>query len=203
MHIVDGVLSIPVVASGIIVSVVGTVIGLRHLTDDKVPQAAMLAACFFVASLVHIPVGPSSVHLIFNGLIGLLLGWSVFPVVLVGLILQAVFFGFGGILVLGVNTLNIALPAVVVGVMLKPYIDKWPPSRVGFLAGFLAVFLTSVLVSIALVLSGDVFVNSASLVIITHLPIALLEGFVCAYAFSLLKKVRPELVKQPCQSEFQ
>ncbi len=92
MHIVDGVLSTPVLAAGIITTVLGTTLGLRSISDEKLSQAAVLAACFFVASLIHIPLGPSSVHLIFNGLLGLLLGWAAFPVVLIGLILQAVFF---------------------------------------------------------------------------------------------------------------
>lgn len=196
MHIVDGVLSVPVLAVGAVGTLVGCYFGLRQLTDRKIPQAAVLAACFFVASLVHIPVGPSSVHLIFNGLIGLLLGWSAFPIVLVGLILQAVFFGFGGILVLGVNTINIAIPAVIVGVMLRPYIDKWSPLLIGFASGFGAVFMTSLMVALSLTLSGDVFLNSASLVIVAHIPIALLEGFVGAYIFRLLKRVRPELAAE-------
>lgn len=198
MHIVDGVLSIPVLATGAVITVIGSYIGLRQLTDSKIPQAAVLAACFFVASLVHIPVGPSSVHLIFNGLIGLLLGWSVFPIILVGLLLQAVFFGFGGLIVLGVNTINIAIPAVLIGLVLKPYIDKWPATLIGFISGFGAVFLTSLMVALSLTLSGEVFFNSASLVIVAHIPIALLEGVVCAYIFRLLKKVRPELISEPC-----
>lgn len=193
MHIVDGVLSVPVLAVGTTITAIATVIGLRQLKDEKIPQAAVLAACFFVASLVHIPVGPSSVHLIFNGLIGLLLGWSAFPIMLVGLILQAVFFSFGGFIVLGVNTINIALPAVLMGVLLRPTFDKWSPLAIGFIAGFGAVFLTSLMVALVLTLSGDVFLNSASLVIVAHLPIALLEGIITAYTFRLLKKVRPEL----------
>jgi len=184
---------VPVLATGAVVTAVGCYFGLKQLTDSKIPQAAVLAACFFVASLVHIPVGPSSVHLIFNGIIGLLLGMSTFPVILIGLILQAVFFGFGGVVVLGVNTINIAIPAVLVGLALKPYIERWPATVVGFTSGFAAVFLTSLMVALSLTLSGDLFLNSASLVIVTHLPIALLEGFVGAYIFHLLKKVRPEL----------
>ncbi|PJC86665.1 cobalamin biosynthesis protein CbiM [Vibrio sp. HA2012] len=194
MHIVDGVLSVPVLAAGAVITLVGSVIGLRQLTDDKIPQAAVLAACFFVASLIHIPIGPSSVHLIFNGLIGLLLGWGVFPVVLIGLVLQAVFFGFGGIVVLGVNTINIAVPAVIIGMCIRPYFSRWSSYVVGFISGFGAVFLTSLMVALALTLSGDVFLNSASLVIVAHIPVALLEGFICAYSVHLLKKIRPELI---------
>jgi cobalt/nickel transport system permease protein len=39
-----------------------------------------------VASLIHVPIGPSNAHLILNGLVGLLLGWGAFPAILVALI---------------------------------------------------------------------------------------------------------------------
>ncbi|MFC1502892.1 cobalt transporter CbiM [Pseudomonadota bacterium] len=191
MHIVDGVLATPVLTAGIITTVIGTALGLRSLSDEKLPQAAVLAACFFVASLIHIPLGPSSVHLIFNGLIGLLLGWAAFPVVLIGLIFQAVFFGFGGIVVLGINCLNIALPAIIVGLILKPWLRRLPAVAVGFVAGFGAVLLTALFVALSLALSGDGFITSAKLVMFGHLPVALIEGVVSAFAYKLLCKVRP------------
>ncbi|MGF1760365.1 cobalt transporter CbiM [Photobacterium sagamiensis] len=191
MHIVDGVLATPVLTVGIITTVIGTAWGLRSLSDEKLPQAAVLAACFFVASLIHIPLGPSSVHLIFNGLIGLLLGWAAFPVVLIGLIFQAVFFGFGGIVVLGINCLNIALPAIIVGLILKPWLRRLPAVAVGFVAGFGAVLLTALFVALSLALSGDGFITSAKLVMFGHLPVALMEGVVSAFAYKLLCKVRP------------
>ena len=191
MHIVDGVLSMPVLAVGIATTVVGTGLGLRSLADEKLPQAALLAACFFVASLIHIPLGPSSVHLIFNGLIGLLLGWAAFPVMLIGLILQAVFFGFGGIVVLGNNCMNIALPAILTGLMLKPLLGRISPAVIGFIAGSGAVLLTALLVALSLALSGDGFVASAKLVMLGHIPVAVIEGVVSAFAFKLLCQLRP------------
>ena len=74
MHISEGVLSAPVLIAGAVVAVTGTAIGLRKLDLDRVAQAGMMSAAFFVASLIHVPVGPSSVHLILNGIVGLLLG---------------------------------------------------------------------------------------------------------------------------------
>ena len=113
MHISEGVLSTPVLLSGAALTVVGTAIGLKKMDYDRIPQVAVLSAAFFVASLIHVPIGPSSVHLILNGLLGLLLGWAAFPAILVGLALQALLFQYGGLIVLGVNTFNMAMPAVV------------------------------------------------------------------------------------------
>ena len=113
MHIVDGALSIPVLVTGAGLTVIGVAIGLKKMDYDNLPLVGVLASVFFIASYIHLPLGFSSVHLIMNGLLGILLGWVAFPALLVALLLQVIFFGFGGLLVLGVNTLNIALPAVI------------------------------------------------------------------------------------------
>ena len=113
MHISEGILSGPVLISGVVLAAAGTAIGLKKLDYERIPRAAILSAAFFVASLIHVPIGPSSVHLILNGIIGLILGWGAFPVILVALVLQAVFFQFGGITTLGVNTMIMAFPAII------------------------------------------------------------------------------------------
>ena len=117
MHIVDGALSSEVVVGASLLCAGGLVVGLRKLDMELIPAAGVLSATFFVASLIHVPLGVSSVHLIMNGLAGIILGWTAFPALFIALLLQAVFFAFGGITVLGVNTLNIAGPAVIVGLI--------------------------------------------------------------------------------------
>ena len=70
MHISEGVLSAPVLATGAALTAAGCGIGLKKLDYDRVPQVAILTSAFFVASLIHVPIGPSSVHLVLNGLMG-------------------------------------------------------------------------------------------------------------------------------------
>ena len=101
MHISEGVLSGPVLMSSAALAAVGTGIGLKKLDYDQIAKAGMLSAAFFVASLIHVPIGPSNAHLILNGLMGILLGWAAFPAILVALVLHGVFFQFGGITTLG------------------------------------------------------------------------------------------------------
>ena len=96
MHIADGVLSGPVLAATGGLAVAGIAIGLSKMDYEKVPRVGILAAAFFTASLIHVPIGPSSAHLVLNGLIGFLLGWAAFPAVGIALLLQAIMFGFGG-----------------------------------------------------------------------------------------------------------
>ncbi|WP_422374536.1 cobalt transporter CbiM [Roseibium sp.] len=196
MHIVDGALSTEVVLAGSILAVGGVALGLRKLPMERIPAAGILSATFFVASLIHVPIGPSSVHLILNGLAGLVLGWAAFPALFVGLLLQAVFFGFGGVTVLGVNTLNIALPAVAVyylcryGVASKSDVAAaiW-----GGIGGALSIVLTTVMVGLSLAFSGEEFVPAAKLVFVTHMPVMAIEGLLTGFAVYLARKVKPEL----------
>ena len=164
----------------------------------------MLSATFFVASLINVPVGPSSVHLILNGLAGLLLGWAAFPALFVGLLLQTVFFGFGGLTVLGVNTFNIALPAVLVFYLCKPGLRSANPITValwGGLGGTLATLGTALLVAVSLALTGDAFIPVAKLVIVAHIPVMLIEGLLTAFALILTAKVKPELFAAPSPAQ--
>ena len=196
MHIVDGALSNEVVVGGAVCAVFGIVCGLKQLSLERIPAAGMLSATFFIASLIHVPLGPSSIHLIMNGLAGLVLGWAVFPALFIGLLLQAVFFGFGGLTVLGINTLNIALPAV-----LAFYLCRWgmvgaSPSKAaiwGTVGGAFSISLTTLMVAFSLALTGDEFVPAAKLVFFAHIPVMIIEGLLSGAAVFLIARVKPEL----------
>ena len=209
MHISEGVLSGPVLISGGVLAAAGTAIGLKKLDYDQVARVGLLSAAFFVASLIHVPVGPSSIHLVMNGLVGLLLGWAAFPAILVALILQAVFFQFGGITTLGVNTLIMALPAVACYYLFGPWIhtkNPWPLA-VAFGCGFFAVFLSALCAALALVFTEESFLEVAWLVVLSNLPLMFIEGIVVAFCVAFLKKVQPALLpgfrKQAQGSRFQ
>ncbi|WP_421703746.1 cobalt transporter CbiM [Aliiroseovarius sp.] len=196
MHIVDGALSNPVVIGGAVAAAGGIALGLKSLDLDRIPTAGVLSASFFVASLIHVPVGPSSVHLIMNGLAGLLLGWAAFPALFVGLLLQAAFFGFGGLTVLGVNTLNIALPAVLAGMLFGRLIGRGSEVQGaiwGSVGGAFAIAATTGMVAVSLALSGDEFLPAAKLVFFAHIPVMAVEAVLTGFAVLLARKVKPEL----------
>ncbi|NIY74446.1 cobalt transporter CbiM [Thalassospira sp. HF15] len=198
MHIVDGALAPEVLIGGGVLAVAGLGLGLRKLPIDKIPATGVLSATFFVASLIHVPVGPSSVHLIMSGLAGLVLGWTAFPALFVGLLLQAIFFGFGGLTVLGVNTVNIALPAVLAGLLFRGMVSRSSPvtaAVLGGVAGAFSIALTTLFVAISLALSGDAFIPAAKLVFFAHIPIMVVEGLVSAAAVYLIAKVKPALLQ--------
>jgi cobalt/nickel transport system permease protein len=198
MHISEGVLSGPVLVTGAALTAAGCGIGLRKLDYDKVPQVAILTSAFFVASLIHIPLGPSSVHLVLNGLMGLLLGWAAFPAILIALFLQALLFQSGGITSLGVNTFNMAFPAIICFYLFS-YAVKGGNNLISmgaaFACGFLGVLLGSLMVAISLAFTGDAFVGIAKVLVAAHLPVMIIEGLMTLFSAGFLKKLKPELLE--------
>ncbi len=197
MHISEGVLSPPVLLTGGVLTLIGLAMGLKRLKNEKLPEVAVLSSAFFVASLIHVPLGPTSVHLILNGLVGLLLGWTSFLAIFLGLLLQALFFQFGGLTTLGVNTFDMAFPAVICWFIFKRFIKK-DNLKLSFVAGFLAgasaVFLAGIFTSLALYFTEHKFIFVAKALLTAHIPIAIIEGFITAFVTTYLLKVKPEVI---------
>lgn len=196
MHISEGILSGPVLVSGIALAAAGTAVGLKKLNYDRIPRAAILSSAFFVASLVHVPIGPANIHLILNGIVGLILGWGAFPVILVALVLQALLFPFGGITTLGVNTMIMAFPAVLTyhlfGRLAAGRSRMALPAA--FACGAVSVFFGAILVGVALTFTEKHFLKVAAMVAAAHIPIMIIEGIITAFCVAFLKKVQPEML---------
>jgi ABC-type Co2+ transport system permease subunit len=116
VHIADGFpFAWPWIVGGFVASAVLIAIGCSRISDSEVPLAALITAALFVASIIHIRVGPTSVHLLLNGLAGVLLGLRVGPAIAVSLTMQAVLLGHGGFSTLGINICVLTLPALAAG----------------------------------------------------------------------------------------
>jgi cobalt/nickel transport system permease protein len=196
MHISEGILSAPILLGGASLTAVGTVIGLKKLDLDRIMEVSMLTATFFVASLIHVPIGPASIHLVLNGLLGIMLGWACFPAILVGLLLQAVFFQYGGLMVLGVNAVNMALPAVLCFYLTRPLLnsEKTRPLA-GFIAGSGAILLSAVFMALSLAFTDTGFLATAKITVLANIPIMVIEGFITMFIVSFIGRVHPELLR--------
>lgn len=204
MHISEGVLSAPVLIGGAALALGGLARGLKSIGEADIPRAAILAAVFFVASLIHINIGPGSTHLILSGLVGLFLGWAAFPVIFAGLLLQGLLFQFGGLTVLGVNTFNIAFPAVILALILRKAIagqNKKLSAVAAFICGGGSILLSSLLVALSLCLTGQEFKFVALEILVANLPVMIIEGLMCALVAAFLAKVRPGLLTRPLVDE--
>lgn len=197
MHISEGILSPAVLVAGAILTVGGVAVGLKKMDYPQIPSVAVLTSTFFIASLIHVPIGPISAHLILNGLVGIILGWMAFPSILVALFLQAILFQFGGITTLGVNTMIMATPAVAAYYMFSFLIRKGNHALTaasGFLAGATGVGLGCLLAAISLLGTGEAFINVIKLMIAAHIPVMIVEGVITSFCILFLKRMKPELL---------
>ena len=197
MHISEGVLSGAALAVGWAGTVTCTAIGLKKTDTNKIVRTALLSSAFFLASLVNIRIGPSSTHLSLLAPVGLILGWSSFPAMLVALLLQAVLFHFGGLLVLGANTFIMGMPAVFVHLAFGKMIrgeNKIFSGVIAFIAGALAVLMGACLVGAFLGVSDRNFLEAAKLLFYAHIPLALIEGAVTSFMIMFLRKTSPEFL---------
>ena len=200
MHLSEGVLHTPVLLAGVALAGVGVAVGLRRLESERLPLTALFAAAFFVAGTIHVPVGIGSVHLILNGMAGLFLGWAVFPAFLIALLLQVLFFSFGGFAVLGVNLCVMALPAVAAHYLLRGYLKPGmgPVAKMfaGLGAGIIGVGGAGALASLVLALDGGKhYQDLLALLLLSHLPVFVLDGIISYGVISLLSKMYPSALQ--------
>lgn len=210
MHIPDGIIPVQVCIAGYAATAGLTGYALRRIERRgdprrQIPQAALLSAAFFVASWIHIPVPPASVHLVLNGLLGAILGWAAVPAIVIGLFFQAVLFQHGGLTTLGINATIMAVPALIAAALFSVRHLFGPANRLGtglfaFLAGGSGVGLAVLLFYGLLVLSLPVTIDRAAeqaaigALALAHLPLVVLEGTFTMLVALFLLQVRPDLL---------
>jgi len=199
MHISDGVLPTTVALGSYAVSAALTAWSLKRTRTDALPRVAVVTATFFVAALIHIPFGPTSVHLLLPGLVGALLGPSGFLAILLGLLLQSLLFQFGGLTALGANALMMGLPALACGLLFHRLKGTGLQRQmlVGGLCGGLGTLLAAILLACLLASGGEDFLGVAKLALLAHLPVMAIEAVVTAMTVSFLARVKPELLQEP------
>ena len=199
MHISDGVLSGSVCVGSGVAAAALVAYSLRKMKNEDIPGIAVMTAAFFVASLVHIKIGPTSAHLILNGLVGIILGISSFPAILVALLFHALMFQHGGITTLGVNSIAMGVPALIsYGIFRSAGFiksrSKFVISIFSFISGSFAIIFSSIFTSLFLIAAGQEFIETAKIVLIVNAPIAIIEGFITLFVVSFLQRVKPEMI---------
>ena len=211
MHIPDGILPIQITAAGYAATATVTWYSVRKINQrsnprQDIPKASLLTAAFFVASWIHIPVPPASVHLVLNGLLGAVLGYFAFPAILIGLFFQAVMFQHGGLTTLGVNAIIMGLPA-----LLARYIfrlrkvgsrdSQRKAGAFGFLSGASAIaasvvlFVVTLLTNIPADLDVSIEQTAIYALALAHLPLIAIEGIITSFLVVFLHRVRPVILE--------
>lgn len=212
MHVPEGILPSQVCIGGYALTSLAAWYSLREINkqpnpQEQIPKASLLTAAFFVASTIHVPIPPASVHLVLNGLLGTVLGYYAFPAILVGLFFQAVMFGHGGMSTLGVNGIIMGLPALLAHqifmlrhVFRKRLDDNVSSSISAFFAGATAVGL-AVVIFFVLVITNipsdlDVAAERTAIygLMLAHIPLMIIEGIFTAMVVSFIQRVKPEIL---------
>ncbi|NEP42618.1 MAG: cobalt transporter CbiM [Okeania sp. SIO2H7] len=212
MHVPEGILPADICIGGYALTSLTTWYSLKEINkrsspQEDIPKASLLAATFFVASTIHIPIPPASVHLVLNGLLGAVLGYYAFPAILVGLFFQAVMFGHGGMTTLGVNAIIMGVPALLARQiflwrhLLKKRLNENISSSISaFLAGATAVGL-SVLIFFFIVITNipadwDFAAEQTAMygLLLAHIPLMVIEGIFTAMVVSFIQRVKPEIL---------
>lgn len=196
MHISDGVLPVSVAIGGYVASAGLTIWSARRARSEEMPKLAVMTAAFFVASLIHIPFGPTSVHLIVPGLAGAILGPTAFLSIGLGLLLQSLLFQFGGLTALGANALMMGLPALGCGWFFQQFKGSTPSRQafVGGMAGAGGTVMAAILLAVLLATGGEDFFGVAKIALAAHIPVIVVEGAVSALTIGFLARVKPSLL---------
>lgn len=168
----------------------------KELSFDLIPRLSLISAALFIASMIYIPVGVSTVHFSFLGLAGILLGPFSFLAVTIALIFQFVLFYHGGAATLGLNIFNFGMAAMAGGWLFslsKNYSSRLLKGIFGVLSGIISKLILIVLGSFSL-LSGGYPVEVTYSIIGFHVPVIILEGLITGILVVSLIKVKKGII---------
>ena len=154
MHIPDGYLSPATCATMYAASTPFWYAALRRvrraLHTRLVPRLSLFAAFSFVVMMFNLPLpGGTTGHAVGIGLATVVLGpWAAMLAVSITIVIQALFFGDGGITAIGANCFNMAIVgALVAYAVYRPLAKRWPVAGAG-LAGYAAINVSALLAAV-------------------------------------------------------
>ena len=211
VHISDGILAPWLWVSGWVITAAILAYTLKKMKIDDVPKLSVITAAVFVASLIHFQAGPTSVHLVLSGFAGVTLGILAYPCIFIALVMQAFLFQHGGVTTIGINTVNMGVPALMAflifkaGIKLNIGIGKTiiilgTISRgtilgiAGGIAGGTAVALAVLLLAVELLVTGEELAEVTTVVVLAHIPVILVEAIFTGVIVGFFATVKPEML---------
>lgn len=217
MHMADALIS-PVVGGTMLAAASGAAVySVKKIQNDmdekKIPLMGVMGAFVFTAQMINfsIPGTGSSGHLTGGILLAILLGpYAGFLTMASILLIQALFFGDGGLLALGCNVFNLGFYTCFIA---YPSIYKWL-TRKGITSGrIFRASMASALVSLQMgafsvvletLLSGKTELPFRAFVLLMqpiHLAIGVVEGLVTAAVVTFVWRARPEIIEKAALGE--
>ena len=184
----------------------------KEITRQKMPLLGVAAAFSFLIMMFNIPLpGGTTGHAIGSALVAILLGpYSAVLAVTIALTIQALFFGDGGILALGVNCFNMAFIMPFTAFYIKNLFRNQKGEYIGaFLGGYISVNVAALFAAVEFGVQPLLFKDFLGLplynpygldisipaMMIPHLlVVGILEGIITVGAYSYIKKSSPDLI---------
>ncbi len=190
MHISDGIFpaGASLVAQAVALGGVGWM--GRKIAAEEVVRMGMVSSAVFVVSMVHFPVGGTSIHLGLLGLAGILLGRRSFPVIYATLLFQALLAQHGGLLALGINALNMGAGTLLAAAIWR--MSRIPESARSFACGFFATMLPASLMAIEFWAAG--YGKGFGVIAIAYSAVGLIEGALTTFIVGYLRRVKPAVL---------
>lgn len=217
MHMADALIS-PIVGGTLLAASTGiAAYSIKKIQEDmdekKIPLMGVMGAFVFAAQMINfaIPGTGSSGHIGGGMLLAILLGpYAGFLAMASILLIQALFFGDGGLLAYGCNVFNlgfytcfIAYPMIYKGITRKGLTSKriFGASMVSAVVGLQIGALSVVLETL---LSGKTELPFGTFLLLMqpiHLAIGVVEGLVTAAVVIFVWRARPEILEKAAVGE--
>jgi cobalt/nickel transport system permease protein len=204
LHIPDGFLSLAVSIACWAISAVILSLAIsrsnKSLGERQVPLMGVMAAFIFAAQMINFPVaGGTSGHLLGGALAAITLGpWAGMLVMTAVIMVQALLFQDGGLLVMGANILNMGLVTAAIGYGLYRGVstgNRTLKLTVAGMAAWLSVMAGALFTSLQLWLSGTTQLQVViSTMLTVHALIGLGEALITVAALTLILQTRPDLL---------
>ena len=217
MHMADALISTAVGGTMIAASAVVGGYSIKKIQSDmdekKIPLMGVMGAFVFAAQMINftIPGTGSSGHIGGGILLAALLGpYAGFLTMAAILLIQALFFGDGGLLAYGCNLFNMGFYTCFIAYpfIYKKFIKKGINSKRLFGGSLTAVVVGLQMGAFSVVLetllSGKTelpFTTFVALMQPIHLAIGIVEGLITAAVLTFVWKARPEILEKSANGE--
>jgi cobalt/nickel transport system permease protein len=202
MHAPDNLFSPELSIIGWIITAVMVMLAIRNtktqLGERQIPLMGLIAAAIFAGQMLNFTIpGGTSGHLLGGTLASVLLGpWGGVLVMTTVIATQGLLFQDGGLLVMGVNIINMGIVTSFSGYFAYHLIKRVMKGNSGtMVGGWVSVVLTSLFASIELALSGtSPLIVTLPIMTGIHALIGIGEGLLTAFALGFILSTRRDLV---------
>jgi cobalt/nickel transport system permease protein len=190
----------------------------KEITKKRMPLMGIGAAFSFLVMMFNVPIpGGTTGHAVGATLVALLLGPEAACIsVTIALLIQALLFGDGGVLVFGANCFNMAVIIPFSGYYIYSFIKTRVKSKRGnyiavFISAYIAINIAALFVGTELGIQAMFFKDAAGMplyspyslsttipaLLIAHLLVAgVVEGIITAGVYGYIKDVSPGIIHE-------